>query len=26
MPWIETVPYDDATGKLKMLYDRVKGP
>lgn len=26
MPWIETVPYKDATGKLKMLYDRVKGP
>ena len=26
MPWIKTVPYKDATGKLKMLYDRVKGP
>lgn len=26
MPWIETVPYDAATGKLKLLYDRVKGP
>ena len=26
MPWIETVPYEKATGKLKMLYDRVKGP
>ena len=26
MPWIETIPYDDATGKLKTLYDRVKGP
>ncbi len=26
MPWIETVPYDNATGKLKTLYDRVKGP
>lgn len=26
MPWIETVPYDKATGKLKDLYDRVKGP
>ena len=26
MPWIETIPYKDATGKLKMLYDRVKGP
>ena len=26
MPWIKTVPYKDATGKLKKLYDRVKGP
>ncbi len=26
MPWIETVTYEDASGKLKMLYDRVKGP
>ena len=26
MPWIDTVPYAEATGKLKMLYDRVKGP
>ena len=26
MPWIETVAYDDAKGKLKALYDRVKGP
>lgn len=26
MAWIETVPYDAATGKLKMLYDRIKGP
>ncbi|WP_299420370.1 peroxidase-related enzyme [uncultured Shimia sp.] len=26
MPWIDTVAYDDADGKLKMLYDRVKGP
>ncbi|MCR9134660.1 MAG: peroxidase-related enzyme [Alphaproteobacteria bacterium] len=25
MPWIETVAYEDANGKLKMLYDRVKG-
>lgn len=25
MSWIKTVPYQDATGKLKMLYDRVKG-
>ena len=26
MPWIETIAYGDATGKLKTLYDRVKGP
>ncbi|MEP1208231.1 MAG: peroxidase-related enzyme [Rhizobiaceae bacterium] len=26
MAWIETIDYDDATGKLKKLYDRVKGP
>ncbi len=26
MSWIKTVPYNDATGKLKKLYDRVKGP
>jgi len=26
MSWIKTVPYNDATGKLKTLYDRVKGP
>ena len=26
MPWIETVAYEDASGKLKVLYDRVKGP
>ncbi len=26
MAWIATVPYDDANGKLKTLYDRVKGP
>ena len=26
MTWIKTVPYDDATGRLKTLYDRVKGP
>jgi len=26
MPWIETVPYDEADGRLKQLYDRVKGP
>ncbi len=26
MPWIDTVAYKDADGKLKRLYDRVKGP
>lgn len=26
MPWIRTVSYEDAKGKLKRLYDRVKGP
>jgi uncharacterized peroxidase-related enzyme len=26
MSWIKTVPYSNATGKLKKLYDRVKGP
>jgi len=24
--WIKTIPYAEATGKLKKLYDRVKGP
>lgn len=26
MAWIETVSYNDSEGKLKTLYDRVKGP
>lgn len=26
MSWIKTIPYSEATGKLKKLYDRVKGP
>ena len=26
MPWIETIAYEDANGRLKQLYDRVKGP
>ncbi len=26
MTWIDTIDYEDADGKLKMLYDRVKGP
>ncbi len=26
MPWIATIAYDAATGKLRGLYDRIKGP
>ena len=26
MPWIETIPYEAATGSLREAYDRVKGP
>ena len=26
MTWIATISYDDATGPLKRLYDRIKGP
>ncbi|MCB2136271.1 MAG: peroxidase-related enzyme [Rhodobacteraceae bacterium] len=26
MSWIETVPYEESSGKLRQLYDRVKGP
>jgi uncharacterized peroxidase-related enzyme len=26
MAWIKTIAYEDAKGKLKKLYDRVKGP
>lgn len=26
MTWIATIPYDQAEGRLKQLYDRVKGP
>ncbi|WP_170475893.1 carboxymuconolactone decarboxylase family protein [Ruegeria arenilitoris] len=26
MTWIETIPFDRATGKLKKLYDRITGP
>ena len=26
MSWIKTIPYEQATGKLKRLYERVKGP
>ncbi|MGR3290041.1 MAG: carboxymuconolactone decarboxylase family protein [Paracoccaceae bacterium] len=26
MPYIQTIPYDQSTGKLRRLYDRIKGP
>ena len=26
MTWIKTIEYEDATGKVKELYDRIKGP
>ncbi len=26
MTWITTISYEDATGRLKKLYDRIKGP
>ncbi len=26
MSWIKTIPYEEAAGRLKKLYDRVKGP
>lgn len=26
MSWIDTIPYEKSTGKLKKLYDRVSGP
>ncbi len=26
MPWIDTVPYGESAGRLRQLYDRVKGP
>jgi uncharacterized peroxidase-related enzyme len=26
MSWIRSIPYRDATGPLKLLYDRIKGP
>ena len=26
MSWIKTISYDNATGRLRKLYDRVKGP
>lgn len=26
MPWIDTIPYEEASDRLRKLYDRVKGP
>lgn len=26
MTWIKTIAYEDATGRLRQLYDRIKGP
>ena len=26
MSWIDTIPYEESSGRLKQLYDRVKGP
>jgi len=26
MSWIKTIPYDEASGKLRELYNRIKGP
>ncbi len=26
MTWIKTISYADATGRLKAIYDRIKGP
>ena len=26
MTWISIVPYEDASGSLRRLYDRIKGP
>jgi uncharacterized peroxidase-related enzyme len=26
MPWIDSVPYEQSTGRLRQLYDRLKGP
>jgi len=26
MSWIKTIPFDEASGKLRELYDRIKGP
>ena len=26
MTWIKTIPYEETSGRLRKLYDRVKGP
>jgi hypothetical protein len=26
MAWIDTIPYDKSDGRLRKLYDRIKGP
>jgi uncharacterized peroxidase-related enzyme len=26
MSWIKVIPFDEATGKLKQIYDKIKGP
>ena len=26
MTWIKTVPYDEAEGRLRRIYERIKGP
>ena len=26
MTWIRTIPYEEAEGKVKDLYERIKGP
>ena len=26
MPWIQTIPYQEATGRLRAAYERIKGP
>ena len=26
MPWIETISYADSRGRLRQLYERIKGP
>ena len=26
MPWIETIAYAESSGRLRQLYERIKGP